>query len=71
MGKRSTEDLTGQQIGMLKVLYKATNPVQRKGYHCYYVCQCLFCGERIIRREDHLRYGRCYSCGCKRRGKSG
>lgn len=70
MGKRSLEDLTGQQIGMLKVLGKASVPTSQNGYHVYYICQCLFCGEYVHRREDHLRYGRCYSCGCKRRGKS-
>lgn len=54
-------DLTGQQFGLLTVLYRSEKIV--KDGDVIWVCQCQ-CGQIVERRSSSLRKGSSYSCGC-------
>lgn len=58
------ENLTGQQFGMLKVLYHSPN---QKGRTCW-LCQCS-CGNIRIASAHDLKSGKVQSCGCLRHRK--
>lgn len=58
------KDLTGLQIGTLKVLYKTKSEKIGKTTKSIWVCQCQNCNNIIKRRADYLYQNRIQSCGC-------
>ena len=58
-----TQDLTGQHIGHLTILYRAANDPPPKTQRIQYVCLCD-CGKIFVARKDNLlRHPDVVSCG--------
>ena len=53
------QDITNQQFGRLKALYRTIN----KGKKTAWVCECS-CGQQIVVSADNLLRGHTQSCGC-------
>lgn len=58
------KNLTGQQYGQLKVLYKTLSEKVGNATKSMWVCKCLYCNNIIKRRGDYLYQNRIISCGC-------
>lgn len=60
MGK--VVDVRGQKFNMLTAIEQAPQNIQHK---TAWICRCD-CGNTVTVRNDHLRFGSTFSCGCYR-----
>lgn len=58
--------MTGQQLGMLRVLGRTTRPPGGKGYGrtSWWQCQCISCGRACIKPRSYLISSGTPNCGC-------
>lgn len=55
------KDLTNEQFGRLKVMYRVQHPTIKKGV--FWLCKCD-CGNYMITYSQNLKTGKTKSCGC-------